>query len=74
MAKYSYMPTDQFRGKSTVDDKADRGYGYFIDSDLRLLEFCNQYDEKFVLLSADNLRWIVIIVTAFGFLAGRYLP
>ena len=69
MAKYSYMPIDS--EASTCDNEVYRGYGYFIDSDERLLRFRNQYNEKFALVSVKVMRLAIIIATIAGIIIGK---
>lgn len=71
--KYSYMPTKEYKGKSAVDNEVDRGYGYFINSNERLLEFRNQYGETFVLVSKKRVYWLAFIGTTLGLFIGYIL-
>lgn len=71
MTKYSYMPVDQ--GSSSIGDCSNNGYGYFIDSDDRILYFRNQYGERFTLVSRKIIRSSLLIFFICGFLLGKLI-
>lgn len=73
MSKYSYMPTNDSYGKSTVTEEMQKGYLYWIDSDERQLTFRNQYGETFLLApyKAIAASWFVWMIL--GILIGRFV-
>lgn len=64
------MPTDQ-KASTALRQEVGKGYGYFIDSDERIIEFRNQYGEKFVLTPRKAIWFAMFTVFIAGIVVGK---